>query len=115
MQITIQVTSHKNTAQATITTTTVDPAKEGSKALLRLVRLVEKQERTNSYRILVTGMENKIQLIKLVRMKTGLGLKEAKELVESGKPLVKGLPADKVPEWTQGLDEVKATYEVQAG
>ena len=56
--------------------------------------------------ILVAAGDKKIQVIKEVRAITGLGLKEAKELVESApKPLKEGIPkdeADKLKEQVGG-------------
>jgi len=114
MQITIQVSSKLgNSAQTTITTTTLDPAKEGSKALLRLVRLIENQEQMSSFGILLTAAgPKKIQTIKFVREQTGKGLKEAKDLVDRGGLLVSKLTAEQVHVWTQGLGELGASFEV---
>lgn len=116
MHIEIKVTSNVgNTASTGIKTTTLDPVKEGSKALLRLVRLLQNQEKTNSHSITITGMANKIKVIKLLREQTGKGLKDAKDVVESGGPLVSKLTADEVQVWTKSLDEIGATYHVKCG
>jgi large subunit ribosomal protein L7/L12 len=115
MKIEIRVTTnHGNTASADITTVTTDPAREGSKALLRLVRLVEQAEKASSYSITLTATPNKIPTIKVVREMTGLGLKEAKAKVDTlGRALVTGLTADQVKDWSRKLDETGAKYEVR--
>lgn len=114
MQIKIEITGLSgNTASSAFKSTTLDPAAEGSKTLLRLVRLIQLQERVDIFSITITGMKNKIQVIKLLREKTGLGLKQAKDVVESDGPLVKKLTADEVQVWTKTLDEIEATYHVK--
>lgn len=115
MHIEIKVTSNVgNTASTAFKATTLNPDKEGAKALLRLVRLLQNQEQlTNSHSITLTGMQNKIQVIKLVREKTGKNLKEAKDIVESGGPLVRKLTADEVQVWTKALGDIGATYHVK--
>ncbi len=56
--------------------------------------------------VLLSAGDKKIQVIKEVRAITGLGLKEAKELVEGApKPLKEGVPkeeADKIKEQIEG-------------
>ncbi|MEM7413762.1 MAG: 50S ribosomal protein L7/L12 [Myxococcota bacterium] len=56
--------------------------------------------------VLISSGDKKIQVIKEVRAITGLGLKEAKELVEGApKPLKEGVPkdeADKLKEQIEG-------------
>lgn len=57
---------------------------------------------------------NKINVIKAVRTVTTLGLKEAKELVESAPTLVKeGVGKDEAQELKTKLEEAGATAEVQ--
>lgn len=59
--------------------------------------------------VLTAGGENKINVIKEVRAITGLGLKEAKDLVEGApKPLKTGVKKDEA-------DKIKATIEAAGG
>ncbi len=52
---------------------------------------------------------NKVKVIKVVREVTGLGLKEAKDLVEAAPKLVKeGLPKAEAEEWKKKLEEAGA-------
>ncbi|MCF7833164.1 MAG: 50S ribosomal protein L7/L12 [Candidatus Marinimicrobia bacterium] len=58
--------------------------------------------------------EKKINVIKVVRELTGLGLKEAKDLVESAPVAVKeALPKDSAEEIKAKLEEVGATVELK--
>ena len=57
--------------------------------------------------------DNKIQVIKAVRDVTSLGLKEAKELVESAPKAIKeGISKDEADELKTKLEETGATIEV---
>lgn len=56
----------------------------------------------------------KIKVIKVVREITGLGLKEAKDLVDSApKPVKEGVPAAEAEELKKKLEEVGATVELK--
>ena len=58
--------------------------------------------------------ENKVAVIKAVRAITGLGLKEAKELVEGTPATVKeGVAKDDVEEMKKQLEEAGATIELK--
>ena len=58
--------------------------------------------------------ENKVNVIKVVRTVTGLGLKEAKDLVEAAPSLVKeGVSKADAAEIKKQLEEAGATVEVQ--
>lgn len=58
--------------------------------------------------------DKKIQVIKVVRELTGLGLKEAKELVDSApKPLKEGVSKEEAEEIKNKLAEVGATVEIK--
>ncbi len=60
------------------------------------------------------GDGKKIPVIKVVRALTGLGLKEAKELVESGdKALKEGVTKDEAAEVKAKLEEAGAVVEVK--
>ena len=64
--------------------------------------------------ILAAAGDKKINVIKEVRGITGLGLKEAKDLVESAPKAVKeGAPKDEAEELKKKLEEVGATVELK--
>jgi len=72
------------------------------------------EEQTEFDVILTAAGEKKINVIKEVRAITGLGLKEAKELVEGApKPLKEGVPKDEAAELKKKLEEAGATVEVK--
>ncbi len=58
--------------------------------------------------------ENKVAVIKVVRTITGLGLKEAKDAVESAPAAIKeGIPRDEAEEVKKQLEEAGATAELK--
>ena len=58
--------------------------------------------------------ENKVAVIKVVRALTSLGLKEAKELVESAPAAIKeGVPKDEAEDVKKQLEEAGASVEVK--
>ena len=62
--------------------------------------------------ILAAAGDKKIQVIKVVRAATGLGLKEAKELVDGApKPIKEGLEKDEADKLKAELEEAGATVE----
>ena len=64
--------------------------------------------------VLVAAGEKKINVIKEVRAITGLGLKEAKELVESAPKAVKeGAPKDEAAKLKEQLEGAGATVELK--
>lgn len=64
--------------------------------------------------ILAAAGEKKINVIKEVRTITGLGLKEAKELVEGApKPVKEGAKKDEAEEIKKKLEEAGATVELK--
>ena len=64
--------------------------------------------------VLAAVGEKKINVIKEVRAMTGLGLKEAKELVESAPKVVKeGVKKDEAEELKKKLEEAGATVELK--
>ena len=73
------------------------------------------QEEKDSFDVVLTGFgEKKINVIKEVRAITGLGLKEAKDLVEGvPKPVKEGAPKDEADEIKNKLEEAGATVEVK--
>lgn len=64
--------------------------------------------------ILASAGSQKIKVIKVVREITGLGLKEAKELVDNTpKPLKEGIAKEEAEELKAKLEEVGASVEVK--
>ncbi len=72
-------------------------------------------EEKTEFDVLLTGVgEKKIQVIKVVRELTSLGLKEAKDLVEGVPKAVKeGVPKDEAESVKKKLEEVGATVEIK--
>ena len=67
------------------------------------------EEKTDFDVVLEGFGDNKIAVIKVVREITGLGLKEAKELVESApKPIQEGVAKDKAEELKKQLEDAGA-------
>ena len=72
------------------------------------------EEKTEFDVILAEIGYNKIQVIKAVREITGLGLKEAKELVESApKPVKTGISKDEAEEIKKKLEAAGAKVEIK--
>ncbi len=72
------------------------------------------EEKTDFDVVLATVGEKKINVIKEVRAITGLGLKEAKELVESAPATVKeACKKEEADEMKAKLEEVGATVEIK--
>ncbi len=72
------------------------------------------EEKTEFDVILVSHGDKKINVIKEVRAITGLGLKEAKELVEAGGKAVKeGVSKEEAEEIKKKLEEAGATVEIK--
>src|SRR5437588_9741170 len=72
------------------------------------------EEQTEFAVILKSGGEKKINVIKEVRAITGLGLKEAKDLVEGApKPVKEGVNKDEAAKLKKQLEEAGATVEVK--
>lgn len=72
-------------------------------------------EEKTEFDVILTGISgNKIQVIKEVRAITNLGLKEAKELVESApKPVKEGVSKEEAEELKKRLEEAGATVEIK--
>jgi len=71
-------------------------------------------EKTEFDVVLVSFGENKIAVIKEVRTITGLGLKDAKDLVESApKPIKEGVSKDEAEELKGKLEAAGATVELK--
>ena len=72
------------------------------------------EEKTEFDVILTAFGTNKIQVIKVVRELTGLGLKEAKDLVDGApKPVKEGVSKDEAQKIKAKLEEQGATVEVK--
>ena len=72
------------------------------------------EEKTEFTVILTEIGTNKINVIKVVREVTSLGLKEAKDLVESApKPIKEGVPKDEAAAIKKKFEEVGAKVEVK--
>src|SRR5205809_3769625 len=72
------------------------------------------EEKTAFDVVLEAAGGQKIQVIKVVRAITGLGLKEAKDLVDSApKPVKEGVPEDEASSIRSQLEEAGPTVEVQ--
>ena len=74
----------------------------------------EAAEKTEFDVILSTVGDKKIQVIKVVRAVTGLGLKEAKSVVDGAPaPVKEGIPKDEAEGIKGQLEEVGATVEIK--
>ena len=72
------------------------------------------EEKTEFDAVLTDAGAKKINVIKEVRAITGLGLKEAKALVEGApKPVKEGIPKDEAEEIKKKLEEAGAKAEVK--
>ena len=72
------------------------------------------EEKTAFDVVLAGAGDKKIQVIKVVRAITGLGLKEAKDLVDSApKPVKEGVPQEEADSIKAQLEEAGATVEVK--
>jgi len=75
----------------------------------------EAEEEKTAFDVVLTGAgDKKIQVIKVVREATGLGLKEAKELVESvPKPIKEGVAKDEADALAEKVKEAGGEVEVK--
>ena len=75
----------------------------------------EQAEEQGAVDVILAGSgDKKIQVIKVVRAATGLGLKEAKALVdEAPKPVKEGVEKEEADKLKQELEEAGATVEVK--
>lgn len=72
------------------------------------------EEKTSFDVILKEAGANKIQVIKVVRQLTSLGLKEAKDLVDNApKPVKEGVNKEEAEEAKKLLEEAGATVEIK--
>lgn len=72
------------------------------------------EEKSSFDVILASGGDKKIQVIKVVREITGLGLKEAKDLVDGApKPIKEGVSKDEAEEIKKKIEEAGGTVEIK--
>jgi large subunit ribosomal protein L7/L12 len=71
------------------------------------------EEQTDFTVVLKSGGEKKIQVIKVVRELTSLGLKEAKELVDNGGTIKEGVPKAEANEMKKKLEDQGAVVELK--
>ena len=73
------------------------------------------EEEQSAFNVVLTGAgDKKIQVIKVVRAATGLGLKEAKALVdEAPKPVKEGVDKEEADKLKGDLEEAGASVEVK--
>ncbi|MFN3593862.1 MAG: 50S ribosomal protein L7/L12 [Thiobacillaceae bacterium] len=72
------------------------------------------EEKTEFDVILTNAGANKVNVIKVVRAITGLGLKEAKDLVDGApKPVKEGVPKAEAEDIKKQLTEAGATVEIK--
>ena len=73
------------------------------------------EEESSTVDVIITGAgDKKIQVIKVVRAATGLGLKEAKALVdEAPKPVKEGIERDEADKLKQELEEAGGAVELK--
>jgi large subunit ribosomal protein L7/L12 len=72
------------------------------------------EEKTEFDVILAAAGDNKVSVIKAVRAATSLGLKEAKDLVDSApKPVKEGVPKKEADDLKKQLEEAGAKVEVK--
>ena len=76
--------------------------------------VVVAEEKTEFTVVLIGAGDKKIQVIKVVRELTGLGLKEAKDLVDSApKPVKEGVSKDDAAKMKAALEEQGASVEIK--
>ncbi len=72
------------------------------------------EEKTNFDVVLKAAGANKLQIVKLVKELTGLGLKEAKDMVDGAPKTIKeGLPKDEAENLKKQLTEAGAEVELK--
>src|SRR5215203_5266358 len=75
----------------------------------------EAEEEQTAFDVILTGPgDKKIQVIKVIRAATGLGLKEAKALVdEAPKPVKEGVDKDEAEKLKADLEEAGGSVEIK--
>ena len=74
----------------------------------------EPEEEQSAFDVIVTSAgDKKIQVIKVVRAATGLGLKEAKALVDDLKPVREGIEKEEADKLKSDLEEAGGSVEIK--
>ena len=90
----------------------IEPAAGGAVMMAAAEGGAAAEEKTEFDVVLKNAGQSKINVIKEVRAITGLGLKEAKDLVEAGGKIKEGVPAAEAEEVKAKLEAVGAEVEV---
>ncbi len=92
----------------------IEPA-AGAVAVAAAPAAAEEVEQKTSFDVVLTSSgDQKIKVIKVVREATGLGLKEAKELVDNvPKPLKEGVPKEEADALAEQIKEVGGSVELK--
>ncbi len=92
----------------------IEPASAGAVMVAGGAGDAAAEEEQTAFNVILEGAgDKKIQVIKVVREITGLGLKEAKALVDSAPKAVKeGLPQEEADKIKEQLEEVGATVKI---
>jgi large subunit ribosomal protein L7/L12 len=86
----------------------------GGGAAVAAAPAAAKEEKTSFDVVLKDAGANKINVIKVVRAATNLGLKEAKDLVDKGgQPVKTGVPKEEADKLAKELKDAGATVEVK--
>ena len=93
----------------------IEPAAGGAVMVAAGADAAEEEEEQTAFDVILTAFgDKKIQVIKLVREATGLGLKEAKELVDGApKPVKEGLGKEEAEALAEKLKEQGAEVEIK--
>jgi large subunit ribosomal protein L7/L12 len=93
----------------------LEPAAGGAVMMAGPAAAEEEVEEKTSFDVILAGAgAQKIKVIKVVREATGLGLKEAKDLVDGApKPVKEGLSKDEADKLVEQLKEAGAEVEVK--
>ena len=92
----------------------IEPAAGGAVMMAGPAAAEAAEEKTEFDVILASAGDQKIKVIKVVREATGLGLKEAKDLVDGApKPLKTGVSKDEADALVEKIKEVGGTCEVK--
>jgi large subunit ribosomal protein L7/L12 len=93
----------------------IEPAAGGAVMMAGPAAATPVEEAKTTFDVVLKGVgDKKIQVIKVVRAATGLGLKEAKDLVESAPKAVKeSLPKEEAEKLKKELEEQGAIVELK--
>jgi len=92
----------------------IEPAAGAVAVAAGPVAAEEAEEKTEFDAILTAAGDQKIKVIKVVREATGLGLKEAKDLVDNcPKPLKEGVSKDEADALVEKIKEVGGSVEIK--